>query len=167
MSSYGTDQGFQAWISSQGLVLPDGSPPVAVLRQLGSDYVDAAYEHLLMCSSRAGGFDQELAWPRKGHKVSGKPVPADLIPTAWINASYRAAYINALTPGWSTSQVTPGRVTKREKVDVIEREFFAADQSGGGASVAPGFPADAIINGMVLPWLCSNVRSPNSLFRVV
>lgn len=167
MTSYGDDEGFESWLAAQGLSLPDTAPSVDVLRQLGSAYVDSAYEYRLQCSRRAGGWEQELAWPRAGHVINGQTVPDDLIPQAWIHASYRAAYLNAVTPGWSTAQVTPGRVTKREKVDVIEREFFAADQSGGGASVAPGFPSDAVLNGMVLPWLCSNVRSPNSLFRVV
>lgn len=165
--AYGTDEGFTAWLASQGLALPAGSPTPAVLRQIGSDYVDAAYEHALQCSRRTGGFEQELAWPRTGHTVNGQSVPSDLIPPAWINASYRAAYLNAVTPGWSTDQVTPGRVTKRERVDVIEREFMTAEQAGGGASTAPGFPSDAVINGLVLPWLCSTRRSMDSLFRVV
>ncbi|HEY8386231.1 MAG TPA: DnaT-like ssDNA-binding protein [Porticoccaceae bacterium] len=167
MAGYGSDEEFQAWLASQGFALPPGSPCAGTLRQIGSDYVDAAYGHLLMCSQKTGGWNQEREWPRRGHRIRGELVPDDLIPQAWINASYRAAYLQATIPGWATNQVTPGRVTKREKVDVIEREFFEADQAGGGASTAPGFPSDAVINGLVLPWLCSSVRSANSLFRVI
>jgi|SRR5690625_31289 len=165
--AYGTNEGFQEWLSAQGLSLPDDAPSPDVLRQLGSAYVDSAYEYRLQCSRRTGGFEQENAWPRTGHYVNGQLLPSDLIPTAWIYASYRAAYLNAITPGWSTAQVTPGRVTKRERVDTIEREFFDQSQAGGGADSAPGFPSDATINGLVLPFLCAKGRSANSLFRVV
>lgn len=164
---YGTDQGFTDWLDAQGLTLPSGSPSVEVLRNLGSAYVDAAYEYKLQCSRRAGGFSQELAWPRTGHHVNGEPVPSDLIPAAWIQASYRAAYLNAQTPGWSTAQVTPGRITRKEQVDVISREYFSPEDSGGSGDAAPGMPSDAVINGLVKPWLCSSGRSANSLFRVV
>lgn len=165
MAAYGTDDGLQAWLTAQGLALPAGAVP-ATLREIGSAYVDAAYEARLQCSHRAGGFEQELAWPRAGHRVNGQPVPEGLIPQAWINASYRAAYLEAMTPGWATGSVDPNRITKREKVDVIEREFFSAVDAGGGDS-AVGMPSDAIINGMVLPWLCFNKRRSDSLFRVI
>lgn len=167
MTSYGDDEGFEEWLSAQGLTLPPDAPSADVLRQLGSAYVDSAYEYRLQCSRRAGGFEQPLAWPRSGHKINGQTVPSDLIPQAWVYASYRAAWLNATTPGWSTDQVTPGRITKREKVDVIERTFMTAEEAGGGSDSAPGFPSDAAINGMILPWLCSAGRNPNSLFRVV
>lgn len=165
--AYGSDSDFQAWLTAQGLALPGDSPTPAVLRQIGSSYVDAAYGYRLTCSRRTGGWEQELEFPRTGHYVNGQLLPSDLIPTAWIHASYRAAYLNAVTPGWSTDQVTPGRITRRERVDVIEREFMTAEQAGGVAATAPGFPSDAIINGLVLPFLCSEGRSLNSLFRVV
>lgn len=164
--AYGTDQGFNAWLAAQGLVLPTGAPTPAVLRQIGSNYIDAAYEWRLQCSKRTGGFNQDLAWPRSGHYVNGQAVPDDLIPQAWVNASYRAAYLQATQPGWATASTDPSRVTKREKVDVIEREFFAASDVAQG-NAAPGMPADGIIDGMIAPWLCSKTRGLNTLFRVV
>lgn len=165
--SYGTDQGLLDYLSAQGLSLPVDAPSPEVLRNLGSTYVDSAYEWKLQCSRRAGGFEQENAWPRTGHYVNGQSVPSDLIPPAWVQASYRAAYLNAITPGWSTNQVTPGRITRKEQVDVISREYFSPEDSGGSGDAAPGMPSDALINGLVKPWLCSNTRSANSLFRVV
>lgn len=167
MAGYGSDQEFSAWLAAQGLTLPVGAPTPAVLRQIGADYVDAAYCHLLMCSQKTGGWEQERQWPRTNHRINGQMLPDDLIPQAWINASYRAAYLQATNPGWATNQVTPGRVTKRERVDTIEREFFDQSQAGGGASTAPGFPSDAVINGLVLPFLCSNTRRLDNLFRVI
>lgn len=165
--AYGTDQGFTDYLAAQGLTLPDDAPDPAVLRQLGSSYVDTAYGYKLTCSRRTGGWDQELEFPRTGHRVNGQLLPSDLIPNAWIHASYRAAWLNATTPGWSTAQVTPGRITKRERVDTLEREFFSQEDAGGVGSAAPGMPTDAIINGLVMPFLCSSGRSANSLFRVI
>lgn len=164
--AYGNDEGFAAWLAAQGLTLPDDAPAVEVLRAIGSTYVDSAYEHALQCSRRTGGFSQELAWPRTGHTVNGQSVPSDLIPPAWINASYRAAYLQATSPGWATNPVDATRITRREKVDVIEREFFSGADAPG-SNVAPGMPSDSMINGMVLPWLCTAGRDLNALFRVV
>lgn len=166
MAGYGTDDGFQQWLAAQGLELPANAPALAALRQIGSDYVDAAYEHKLQCSRRTGGFQQERAWPRAGHYVNGEPVPDDLVPPAWVNASYRAAYLQAIRPGWATNSKDPNRVTRREKVDSIEREFMTA-ADGVASAAAPGMSSDAVINGLVLPWLCTTARSAGSLFRVI
>lgn len=166
MAAYGDDAGFSAWMASQGLALPIDAPAPAVLRQIGSNYIDAAYGWKLACSHRTGGFTQALEWPRSGHYVNGQAVPDDFVPPAWVNAAYRAAYLNAVTPGWATTGTDGSRQTKREKVDVVEREFFAASEAVG-SDVAPGMPSDSIINGMVAMWLCSNKRTANSLFRVI
>lgn len=166
MGAYGTDQGFTEWLASQGLELPSDAPSLSVLRQIGSSYIDAAYEHALQCSHRTGGFNQLLAWPRTGHVMNRQRVPVDLIPQAWINASYRAAYLQAVEQGWATTGIDANRVTKVEKVDVISREFFSPTEVSGSSS-APGMPSDSIINGMVQPWLCKDVRDLSSLFMVI
>ena len=166
MTSYGDDEGFLEWLSAQGLTLPEDAPTPAVLRQIGSAYVDAAYGYKLTCSRRTGGWEQELEFPRIGHYVNGQLLPSTLIPTAWVHASYRAAWLNATTPGWSTNAVDGSRLTKTEKVDVISREFFAPGDANS-SDVAPGVPTDSIINGMVLPFLCTAGRDLNALFRVV
>lgn len=111
MTSYGDDDGFIEWLAAQGLPPPTGDP--SVLRQIGSNYIDAAYEARLSCSQRTGGFTQLLAWPRTGHRVNGQDVPSDLIPQAWINASYRAAYLEAMNPGWATGSTNPKRTRAR------------------------------------------------------
>lgn len=165
MAAYGTNSDMVAWLAAQGLTLPVGAN-VDVLRQIGSNYVDAAYEARLQCSSRTGGFMQELAWPRTAHVVNGQTVPNDLIPPAWIHAAYRAAWLESQTPGWATGSTDPNRVTRREKVDVIEREFFN-NKDTNQADSAAGMAADAIINGMVLPFLCAGARRLGDLFRVI
>lgn len=153
MAGYGSDLDFTAWLATNGLSLPVGAPTPAVLRQIGSDYVDAAYEARLQCSSRTDGFDQERAWPRTGHTVGCESVPDDLIPQPWINASYRAAYLQAVS-GFATGGTDPNRVVKREKVDVLEQEYFAAGDGGAVGNAAPGFLVDPLIDGWVSVWLC-------------
>lgn len=167
VDAYGTNAGFAAWLAAQGLSLPVGSLPIATLRAIGSGYVDAAYGWRLSCSQRTGGWAQELEWPRTGQSRNGQPIPPDLIPTGWIQASYRAAYLAAMTPGWTTRGSDPGRMTQRERVDVVERTFFAPGEAAGRGDIAPGMPFDALINSLVTPWLCSAGRDINNLFRVV
>lgn len=166
MAHYGSLTDFQAWLTANGFVLPAGANE-SVLLTVGSSYVDAAYGARLTCSSRTGGFMQALEWPRKGHYINGELVPDDLIPTAWINAAYRAAYLQATNPGWANGSTDPNRKTKREKVDVIEREFMTANDLGIKVSAGSGIPTDALIDGMLTPWLCSTTRRFNDLFRVI
>jgi len=150
MAGYGDDTGFAAWLADAGLTLPVGSPLPAVLRQRGSDYLDATYAARLDCSAPTGGFDQERAWPRTGHMVLGMAVGDADIPSAWVRASYRAAWREATTPGWATSSRDPSRMTKREKADVVEREFFEPGETAG----ASGANIDAMIEGLIGPFLC-------------
>lgn len=168
ITAYGTDSGFTNWLAMQGLTLPAGSLSVPILRQIGSDYVDAAYSWRLQCSQRTGGFAQLREWPRTGHVINRQKVPSDLIPQAWVQASYRAAYLNAAYPGWSNNTINATRQTKREKVGPIEREFFSGDDAAGSA-VAPGMISDSVINALLLPWLCPEkpTRNPCNLFRVI
>ena len=154
MAGYGSDGGFTTWLAENGLTLPGGSPTPAVLRQVGSGYVDAAYEPKLWCSARTGGFAQDRAWPRTGATNNRVDVPTDLIPPQWIQASYRAAYLTAITPGWATGGTDPSRITKREKAGEVEREFFEAGKGADAGNAAPGFRVDPTIDGLVTPWLC-------------
>lgn len=150
MAGYGDDMAFAAWLADAGLSLPVGAPLPAVLRQRGSDYLDATYAARLQCSAPTGGFDQERAWPRTGHMVLGMAVGDADIPSAWVRASYRAAWREATTPGWATSSRDPSRMTKREKADVVEREFFEPGETAG----ASGANIDAMIEGLIGPFLC-------------
>lgn len=149
MAGYGSDAEFSAWLDSQGLTLPS-PPPVGLgaLRQRGSDYVDSTYEPRLQCSERAGGWDQERAWPRTGHRgVTGIPKP-------WVLASFRAAWLEGNNPGWASGSIDPNRRTKREKAGEVEREYFAAGDLAGAAP-GTGGNVDAVIAGMVAPFLCA------------
>mgnify|MGYP003450935817 FL=1 len=147
MAGYGTDADFAAWLADNGLTLPVGAVP-AVLRNRGAGYLDAAYGSRLMCSYPTGGVDQERAFPRTGLPF----VPPDATPRAWINASYRAAYLIANDPASLSATINPNARVTREKVDVIEVSY--ADNGATAAGEALGV-LDAEIDGMVSPYLCS------------
>lgn len=156
--AYGTDEGLTAYLAANGLTLPVGSPSAAVLRQRGSAYLDAAYEPELQCSARTDPLIQADAWPRTGHVTqSGVSVPGDIVPLPWVTASYRAAWLEASSPGWASGTIDPNRRTKREKADVLEREIFAPSETGGSAKGILG-NVDNVIHGMVAPFLCTNRR---------
>lgn len=151
MASYGTDDGFNDWLAEQGYVLPVTAPAPAVLRARGSTYVDG-YERY-WTGQRTGGVMQELGWPRTGATINCTvPIADDVIPPAVVTASYRAAWLDASTPGILTgSTVTAGARVKRQKVDVIEREFFDDGKAeiGGGPSFI-----DSQIDGLLGQFIC-------------
>lgn len=149
---YGTDQGFTAWLATYGYVLPAGSPTPAVLRARGSAYLDGTYE-ALWTGERVDGVMQELGWPRLGAVINcATPIPSDVIPPAIVGAAYRAAWLDAQTPGILSGSVSAGGRVKRQKVDVIEREFF----DDGAVTAGSGGPAfiDAEIDGAMRPFIC-------------
>lgn len=166
MAGYGDDAAFATYLAGQGLTLPTGAPTAAVLRQRGSDYLDATYGPLLVCSAPTGGIDQERAWPRTGHRVNCQTIDVDAIPAAWVRASYRAAWLEAMSPGWASGTIDPNKRVKRQKVDTIEREFFdsAAAAEGGITGVVGN--VDAGIAGMVSPYLCPDVSHGIGIWSV-
>ena len=119
-------------------------------RQRGSDYLDAVYGPRLGCSAPAD-ITQERVWPRVGH-LYPVSLASDLIPEPWIRAAYRAAWLEASSPGVLAVTLQPLQRVKRQKVDVIEREFFdnGAPMAGAGGIA----PLDSIIDGLVAPFLC-------------
>ncbi len=153
MAAYGSDVAFQQWLDEQGYTLPADAPSLAILRARGSAYVDG-YE-VYWTGQRTGGVMQELAWPRTGATVNcTQAIPSDVIPPAVVNASYRAAWLEASTPGILTGPVvTSGTRVKRQKIDTIEREFFDDGKSEVGSG--PGF-IDSQIDGMLGAFICND-----------
>ena len=153
-AAYGTDGGFLAWLDSNGYSLPAGASSPPVLRARGSAYVDG-YEPR-WTGHRTGGVMQELAWPRTGATVNcTQAVPDDAIPRAVVAAAYRAAWLEAETPGVLVGASAPlGTRVKREKVEgAVEVEYFDDGKAllGGG----PTF-VDSIIDGMLRQFVCDN-----------
>ncbi len=153
MAAYGSDAGFQAWLAEMGYTLPGCCPADAILRARGSAYIDGTYERL-WTGWRTGGAMQELGWARTGATFNCvTAIASDVIPPAIVNAAYRAAYLEAVTPGILSSGATGGPRVKRQKVDFIEREFFDDGKTEAGS--ATGF-IDPEIDGAMGAFICAN-----------
>lgn len=147
MAGYGTDDQFTQWLLDNSYTLPDGAPSPAVLRQRGSQYIDAVYGDRFI--GRIATFDQERAWPRMGASLRGAAIPSNVVPQAIIYASFIAAYEDATNPG-SLSVVgsVSGAVT-REKVGELEVQY-AGPQSDDAVSLTPLI---STVDGMLAPYL--------------
>lgn len=79
MAGYGDDAGFTAWLTDYGYQLPtDPTPPsAAVLRNRGSNYIDAVYGSRFLGSVVDAA--QERQWPREGAIVNGKLLPSNVV----------------------------------------------------------------------------------------
>lgn len=146
MAGYGSDGGFDTWLSTNGYSLPTGAPANAVLRERGSVYIDGTYE-LRFPGEPTGGASQERAWPRTnaedryGNAISG-------IPDRVVNASYQAAWMEANTAGILSKTFTPGTEKVLTKVDKIEWRVVGSEM-GREAFV----PVSTVIEGLLAPIL--------------
>jgi len=148
VAGYGDDSGFNAWLADNGYELPDGAPSPAVLRNRGSQYIDAVYGSRFLGS--VVDPVQERQWPREGAIVNGKLIPSDVVPIAVINASYQAALQEANQPGSLTVVGTSSSSIKREKVGPLETEYQTAANDGTAAGITPLI---SIVDGMLAPYL--------------
>lgn len=148
MAGYGDDIGFQHWLDVAGLTLPAGAPPLAVLRQRGTWYIDAVYGSRLK-GTPVGGVAQENAFPRKGLVAYGERLSENSIPTSIVSASYRAAYL--LAADMLTMDVSdPTKIVKKEKAEGAgEREYFAPPVTPGRDPRA----VDTVIEGLLYPFV--------------
>ncbi len=155
MAGYGTNEGFTAYATAAGYTVPSGD--VAQARQRGSTYIDGAYGGRFV-GVPTDGVDQERAWPRTGATAFGNALSTTLIPVRVINASYEAALLELKSPGSLSTTVDPAKRVKREKVDVIEREFFdPADLPLGGILG----PVTSTIEGLLAPLLMPDTGDIN------
>jgi hypothetical protein len=147
MAGYGTDDGFNRWLSANGFALPDNPPSIAVLRERGSNYIDGTYG-ARFSGIPTGGFSQERAWPRTGACAYGQPIGDDVIPDAVVKASYVAALADAKAPGSLSVTYTPGTTKVLTKVDKIEWDVIG-DASAPGAMI----PVLSAVEGLLVPFL--------------
>lgn len=149
MAGYGTDDGLADWLSANGYTLPSGLTP-AVLRQRGSDYIDGLYGPRFG-GFPAGGYNQERAWPRSGAYFAryGTEIPDDEVPRAVIQASYAAAYYEALNPGGLSAAVSAAGAVKRERVEgAVEVEYF----QGSGTAIENATVVLSSVEGLLAPF---------------
>lgn len=150
MDGYGTDQGFLAWLTAMGYALPDDGPTAEVLRLRGSDYLDATYAG--KWTGKPVDPDQDRAWPRVGAKRGcTQDIVPDVIPNGIVTASYRAAWIEAQTPGTLDFSQAPGGRIAKQKVGPAERAFH---DDGPAAAGSFGGYLDAGIDGLMQQFIC-------------
>ncbi len=147
MASYGDDAKFNAWMASNGYSLPDGGVAVAVLRQRGSAYIDGLYGSRFS-GQPTSGFEQERAWPRVGACAHGLPIPSDIVPVAIEQASYHAAYQEAVSPGSLAIAVTAAGALKRKKIGPLEKEYF----EGSGDALTDATLRLSAVEGLLAPF---------------
>lgn len=148
MAGYGGDSEFNTWLTENGFTLPVGAPSPAVLRNRGSQYVDAVYGSRFLGS--VVDATQERQWPREGAIVNGKLVPSDVVPVAVIHASYYAALQEANEPGSLSVVGSSSSAVTREKVGQIEVQYANAQSDGTASAITPLI---SIVDGMLAPFL--------------
>lgn len=153
MAGYGDNDGFRAYATGAGYVIPDGTSDsdIAAARQRGSIVIDR-YE-MRFSGTRTGGYAQDRAWPRTGATIYyGDPIPSDVIPVAIVNAAYEAAFLELTNPGSLLPVITPGAAVKREKVGQLEVEYQQTPSSATVDDlVQMATPVVSIIEGLL--WL--------------
>jgi hypothetical protein len=150
MAGYGDDAGLAAWLTANGYTLPDDSPAAAVLRNRGSGYVDGTYG-LRFSGVPTGGADQVRAWPRTGATDRwGNALDANTVPVRVTEASYEAAWAEALSPGSLVASGSAAARVKRERVEgAVEVEY----QASSSTSVADLTPMLTAVEGLLGPLL--------------
>lgn len=154
MAGYGDNDGFTAYATAAGYVLPEGTTDAqkAAARQRGSLVIDR-YEPKFS-GKRTAGLDQERAWPRSGASTAwGEPIPSDSVPVAIVNAAYEAAFLELTNPGSLSPVVTGSSTVKREKVGQLEVEYATSSSTSIEDMVAMATPVVTVIEGMLYPFL--------------
>ena len=153
MAGYGTNAAAQAYWDAAGYVVPDGTTDAqkTAARQRGSLAIDRIEPQL--GGSRTGGFQQERAAPRTGWSTRwGEAIPSDIVPEAFVNASYELAWIELTEPGSLSPVVTASSAVKREKVGSLEVEYQSTASMSAEDVAAFATPIVTIVNGMLWPF---------------
>lgn len=93
----------------------------------GSNILDALYTHRFP-GQKTGGFQQVDQWPRTNAKTRfGEVIPEDVVPDPIIHAAFEIARIEITKPNSILPATLSGQQIKKQKLDVLEREFFKND----------------------------------------
>ncbi|MBT9158780.1 MAG: hypothetical protein DDT26_00027 [Dehalococcoidia bacterium] len=157
-NSYVSSAFARAFAAERGITLPvvpsSGVDPVDALLVKAKDYMEALEPRFKgeRTDANVATHLQALSWPRKGVTVgcSARLVRENEIPARIKEA--QCHLVVAQNAGFDLQPaIDPNRgVVKREKVDVLETEFFSPKEVGAGYGAAPTFPAvDAALAGFV------------------
>lgn len=131
---------FAAWVANYRpdqvttVAADDNATDAAIRRASAWLSVFPRWQGALACGRGLQG----LAWPRTGvEDCNGNAVADDEVPAEVEQATYLAALAELVSPGLLGPTITPGRQTKREKVDVIEVEYMTPQDQGVQGTVDP------------------------------
>lgn len=148
MAGYGSDEGFTAYATAAGYVVPAGT--ISAARQRGSTYIDGTYG-ARFSGLPTGGVEQERAWPRTGVTAYGSALASGIIPLRVVNASYEAALLELQSPGSLAAVVSGSSLVKREKVEgAVEIEYAVSDKTDLATAARP---VVTVIDGLLAPLL--------------
>lgn len=144
-NTYVGDAEFQAYADERGIELPVDASERESLLILGSDYIDTKYRNKFQgCKITR---TQSMQWPRYDVCIDGFPVPSSEIPIELKTAQIEAA-ISSIEQDLYTD--SDGTSVKKEKLDVLEIEYFE-----GGSS---GQPTAGKVKGTISPLLIGGGR---------
>lgn len=126
-ATYHDERGNAPWAAST-----DPQRTSALVR--ASEALDGIYSSRF--PGKKASRSQDRAWPRIGaiDHCANEAIPDDETPAEIQAATYALAIAELTSPGASTPTLTMGRITKREKADVLEREFMTA---ADGVAISP------------------------------
>lgn len=122
-TSYVTAAEVQDFANARGIAIPTNDVDVEILIHQAMDW----FESQTFVGTRVD-CDQPLSFPRNGVCIDGCPVASDTIPALVKNVVIQASIdANSVTlqPTYAGSD---GGGVKREKVDVLEQEFFGPNE---------------------------------------
>lgn len=144
-NSYVSEDEAREYAEARGVELPDGDAEVAAMLISAMDYLEAQRSRFQGSKTHPGV--QALQWPRVGVVLDCSYIlPDNIIPSELKQAQMALAMeVNA---GRQLLPSSDGRVVKKEKVDVIEREFMTGQDLGRTGLPAPTFP---LVDGLLAP----------------
>lgn len=131
------------YAAARGIELSSTDADVEVQLVSAMDYLEAQRARYQGTKTKPGV--QALQWPRTGVILDcSYSLPDNVIPVELKNAQMQL--VLEVFAGNTLMPSSDGRVVKREKVDVIEREFMTGQDLGSGGLPSPSFPAvDALL----------------------
>lgn len=164
MAAYGSDESMESWLEEMGLTLPSDAAPLAVLRSIGSMFVDGAYGSRF-CGTVAEP-DQDLEWPRVGAYRGSRPLPSDLTPKQIEQAAYFAGYYGANNPEAFFGGGVGAELVKRETVGPLTTEYAVSanmtpDQLAAFMQVQLPY-----VEGLLSPFLCDKNGSATFILSI-
>jgi hypothetical protein len=133
----------RAYALARGVVLSATDGDVEAQLVQAADYLESKRAEYQGVKTFPGV--QALQFPRTGVVLDCvEDVPVDAIPSVLIAAQCQLCI--ELATGGDVMPSSDGRVVKRTKVDVIEKEFFSGTENGLSGVPSPTFPkVDALL----------------------